>query len=509
MAVEKNSNKQWKDLLPAVYLWAGSTNFLHSNEIIPGAHHIIGIQTDSSNPNAFQMDASQLNESLRKKIKESCTQLGWRPQAGPFACSIGKESFILIPLTSSRTSAAQKGRQLGSDAANFLRNLIVESLVICSGTEVQVLDVWDGLVQGYYSLESFKGSAEEKFALPKQIHLLGASSNVDLEKRYKVTAQAHCLVRMLCDSPANWLNSEKFAEIASQMSKDLGIKCEIKGRSEIQAMGMGSFGSVASGTSVDPKLITLEVRGKDPSKTIALLGKGLTFDSGGISLKSASGMEQMKYDMAGGAAVLGAAFVMSQITPPTNVVCIVGAVENMPFEKATRPGDIVKAMNGKTIEVINTDAEGRLVLVDLMHYAATRYKPEFMVDVATLTGAVIIALGHIGAGLMTNSTALMSHLMNASEKTGEPLWHLPIWSEMDKEIKSTVADYKNVTGDSVGGRALSAAAFLKAFAGDIPWAHLDIAGTAWDCKATGFPQSSSSGFGLRVLTQACLDFRGL
>lgn len=506
--MDKNSNKQWKDILPAVYNWAGNLNFQYTSEPIPGSHHIIGIQIDPVNPNVFEIDAPQLSDTFKKKIKEYCSQFGWRTQAGALAFVLEKHSYVLIPLSTLRTTAAQKYRQLGFDAAYFLRNLNVESLVICAGKEGNVFDCWDGMAQSYYSLESFKGTAEEKYVLPKQIHFLGAQSNPELEKKYKVTAQANFLVRTLCDSPPNWFNSEKFAEIASQMAKEIGIKCEVKGREEIQAMGMGSFASVAKGTSVDPKLITLEIKGKDTSKTVALLGKGLTFDSGGISLKPAAGMELMKYDMAGGAAVLGTAFIMGHITPPTNVVCMIGAVENMPFEKATRPGDIVKAMNGKTVEIINTDAEGRLVLIDLLHHAATRYKPEFMIDIATLTGAVIIALGHAGAGLMTNSSALTSHMLNVADKTGEPLWHLPIWPELDKEIKSTVADYKNTTVDSVGGRALSAAAFLKAFVGNVPWAHLDIAGTAWDCKTTGFPATSSSGYGLRLLAQACFDFKG-
>ncbi len=506
--MEKNPNTQWKSYLPAVYSWCGNINFQYTNETIAGAHHILAIQSDPKNTETYEIDAPLLSESVRKKVKEFCTQLGWRAQAGPLSFALDKQSYVLVPSSSLNTTLPQKGRQLGSDAANFLRNLQVETLVICAGKDLSALDIWEGLVQNYYSLESFKGSNEEKFKLPKQVFFMSAQQKADLEKKYKVSAQAHCLVRMLCDSPPNWLNSERFAEIACQMAKDVGIKCEVKGREDIQAMGMGSFGSVAKGTKVDPKLIVLEIAGKDPSKTIALVGKGLTFDSGGISLKPASGMEQMKYDMAGGAAVLGSAFVMAHIQPPTNVVCMIGAVENMPFENASRPGDIVKAMNGKTIEIINTDAEGRLVLIDLLHYAATRYKPEFMIDIATLTGAVIIALGHAGAGLMTNSQPLSTHLLRVSEKMGEPLWHLPLWPEHDKEIKSSVADYKNTTTDSVGGRALSAGSFLKAFVGDIPWAHLDIAGTAWDCKSTGYSSTGSSGFGLKTLTQACYDFKG-
>lgn len=506
--MEKNSSKHWKDLLPAVYSWAGNINFQYTSEPIVGSHHIIGVQNDSTDASKFELDAPHLSEAVRKSIKEYCAQLGWKAQAGTLCFTINKSSYVLVPLSSLRTTIAQKGRQLGFDAASYLRNLNVGSLVVCAGKDINVLDVWDGLVQTYYSLESFKGDGDAKYTLPKELFFLGPKCIPEMEKKYKVTVQASCFVRMLCDSPPNWFNSEKFAEIAMQMSKDLGIKCEVKGREDIQAMGMGSFASVAKGTAVDPKLITLEIQGKDTSKTIALLGKGLTFDSGGISLKPAGGMELMKYDMSGGAAVLGSAFVMAHIQPPTNVVCVIGAVENMPFGQATRPGDIVKAMNGKTVEIINTDAEGRLVLIDLLHYASKRFKPDFMIDIATLTGAVIIALGHGGAGLLSNSPALTSHILGVSEKVGEPYWHLPMWPEMDKDIKSTVADFKNTTVEAVGGRALSAGAFLKAFVGEVPWAHLDIAGTAWDCRTTGYPTSGGTAWGLRTLTQACYDFKG-
>ncbi len=506
--MEKRSQGQWRDLLPAVYSWIGSARFQYTQEPNSGAHHIIGVHADSTRPEKYELDAPGLSPELRKALKEHGSQLGWRPQAGPLLLSLQGSSYILLAISSLRVNNVQKARQLGADAANFLRNLSVEAVVICASKELNVLNVWDGLVQSFYSLESFKGAMEEKFSLPKRMAFLGYEAKPDVEKKYRIMAQANALVRMISDAPANWLNSEKFAEIASQVADELGIACEIKGRSEIQALGMGSFASVAKGTKVDPKLIVLEVKGKDTSKTIALLGKGLTFDSGGLSLKSPSGMEQMKYDMAGGAAVLGAAYVLSQIQPPTNVVCIIGAVENMPFDNATRPGDIVQAMNGKTIEIINTDAEGRLVLADLLHYAATRYKPEFMVDAATLTGVVITALGHAGSGLFANSQALANHLLKVSEKMGEPLWQLPMWPELEKELKSTVADYKNTSVDATGAKACVASIFLKGFVGETSWAHLDIAGTAWDCKASGYPTSGASGFGLRTLTQACLDFTG-
>lgn len=507
--MEKYSDT-WKNLMPATFSWAARTQLQYIREPLVNTHHIIAVEIDSASASGFKFDAPALKIEICDNLKEHCVQMGWKAQGGPILISVSGSSYLLVPVCAMPVTNTQKARQLGNDASMYLKNMLVEALVICSAKELSSLDIWEGVVQGYYSLESFKAKEkEEARALPKKVLILGPKNEERAEKLASVFAQAQCLVRMLGDSPPNWLNSEKFASIASELASDFGIKCDIKGRDAIEAMGMGSFASVAKGTEIEPKLIVLEIKGRDQSKTLALLGKGLTFDSGGLSLKPSAGMDQMKYDMAGGAAVLGAAFVLSQITPPTNVVCIIGAVENMPFNKATRPGDIVKAMNGKTIEVLNTDAEGRLVLVDLLHFAVSQYRPEFVVDIATLTGAVVIALGHTGSALMTNSKNLAQHFLKVSESVGEPLWQLPLWPELEREIKSNVADYKNIASDQVSAKSLVAGVFLKAFVGNTAWAHLDIAGTAWDCKAIGYPQTGGSSFGLKTLVRACLSFEGL
>lgn len=507
--MEKYSDT-WKNLLPATFSWAARTQLQYIREPLVNTHHIVVAEIDANSASGFKLDAPSLKAEICDSLQEQSVQMGWKAQSGPALITVSGSNYLLVPLCPLPVTNVQRARQLGLDAANFLKNVRVESLAICAGKELSSLDIWEGVIQGYYSLESFKAKEKEDTkALPKKVSILGPKNDEKAEKVASIFAQAQCLVRMLGDSPPNWLNSEKFASIASELASDFGMKCDIKGREGIQAMGMGSFASVARGTEIDPKLIVLEIKGKDPSKTIALLGKGLTFDSGGLSLKPSAGMDQMKYDMAGGAAVLGAAFVLSQVTPPTNVVCVIGAVENMPFNRATRPGDVVQAMNGKTIEVLNTDAEGRLVLADLLHYAVSQYKPEFVADIATLTGAVVIALGHAGSALMTNSQNLAQHFLKVSENFGEPIWQLPLWPELEREVKSSVADYKNIASEQVSAKSLVAGVFLKAFAGNTPWAHLDIAGTAWDCKAVGYPQSGGSSFGLRTLVRACLNFQGL
>jgi leucyl aminopeptidase len=250
-------------------------------------------------------------------------------------------------------------------------------------------------------------------------------------------------------------------------------------------------------------MIVIEIAGANPNETVALIGKGLTFDSGGISLKPGLGMGEMKYDMSGGAAVLGAAYFLGSVRPKSKVVCIIGAVENMPGPTATRPGDVVVAMNGKTIDVQNTDAEGRLVLCDLLHYANVTYKPTLMVDIATLTGAVLHALGHAGAALMSNDQHTADHVLKTAREQGEPFWQLPLWPELEKEVKGECSDLANIAKPNVQAGTIIGGIFLAEFVGSTKWVHLDIAGTGWGCRATGFPAAGGSSFGLRTMVALC------
>ena len=277
--------------------------------------------------------------------------------------------------------------------------------------------------------------------------------------------------------PGNLCTPEFLAKTAEEIAARHAMKITVLGRAEMQKEGMGSFLSVAQGTPQDPKLIVLEYSGGSAGdKPVGLVGKGLCFDSGGISIKPAQSMEDMKYDMCGAAGVLGAMEAIARMQLPLNVVGLVGATTNMPSGTATNPGDVVRSHLGKYIEVINTDAEGRLVLADVLSYAR-RFNPAVVVDAATLTGACVIALGHTATGVFSTDEGLISEIIAAGKRAGEPGWSMPLWDEYRDLIKSEVADIKN-TGGRAGG-AITAAMFLKEFTSEYPWVHLDVAGTAY------------------------------
>ena len=265
-------------------------------------------------------------------------------------------------------------------------------------------------------------------------------------------------------------------------------------------MGMGALAGVAQGSDEPPKFIVIEYNNGGNQRPKVIVGKGLTFDSGGISIKSASKMDEMKYDMCGATVVLGVFKAVSDLQPKINLVGIIPSTENLSGSKAYKPGDILSAYNGKTIEVLNTDAEGRLILADALSYASKHYNPEFILDFATLTGAVLVALGNIATGILGNDKALLKKIKKASKKSGEKVWELPLWSEYCKQVESTIADVKN-TGALGQAGTIAGAAFLKAFVNkDIPWVHFDIAGTAWGVKPSNInPKGSATGWGIRLV----------
>jgi leucyl aminopeptidase len=290
-------------------------------------------------------------------------------------------------------------------------------------------------------------------------------------------AEGHGLARTLGMMPGNLCTPEFLAQTAREIGQRHGLTVTVQGRTEMEKLGMGSFLCVAQGTPQDPKLITLEYQGgAKGAAPVALVGKGLCFDSGGISIKPAQGMEWMKFDMCGAAGVLGAMEAIARLKLPVNVVGLVGSTTNMPSGTAVKPGDVVKSMSGKFIEIINTDAEGRLVLADVLSYAK-RFKPSAVIDAATLTGACVIALGHTATGVMGNDATLVREVIGAGSRAGEPGWELPMWDDYKELIKSDVADVKNSGGRPAG--TITAALFLREFAEDFPWVHLDVAGTAY------------------------------
>ncbi|WP_028605243.1 leucyl aminopeptidase [Ottowia thiooxydans] len=285
------------------------------------------------------------------------------------------------------------------------------------------------------------------------------------------------LAREWANRPANHATPIHLAEVARELGKGEHFDCEILGPKEVAKLGMGSFMAVAQGSEQELRLIVLRYNGaKKSSAPVALVGKGITFDTGGISLKPAPEMDEMKYDMGGAASVLGVFRALAECKPAINVVGVIPACENMPDGRAVKPGDVVKSMSGQTIEILNTDAEGRLVLCDALTYAQ-RFKPRAMIDIATLTGACVIALGGVRSGLFSNRDELAEALMQAGAKAQDPCWRMPLDDEYAEGLKTNFADVANVAGRAAG--AVTAAKFLQRFVEDTPWAHLDIAGTAW------------------------------
>jgi leucyl aminopeptidase len=311
--------------------------------------------------------------------------------------------------------------------------------------------------------------------------------------------------RDLVTTPPNDLNPESYAEKCKEL-KSLGIKVEVLGEKELKKLGAGSLLGVGQGSAFESKLVVMTWNGgKKKDNPIAFVGKGVTFDTGGISIKPSNGMEDMKYDMGGSAAVVGLMAALAGRKASVNVVGVIGLVENMPDGNAQRPSDVVKSMSGQTIEILNTDAEGRLVLADALWYTQEQFKPKFMVNLATLTGAIVVALADQYAGLFSNNDDLADRLSKSGEKSGEKLWRFPLTKEYDKMIDSKIADMKNI-GDGRGAGSITAAQFLQRFVNDVPWAHLDIAGMAWTKKNQDVTPEGATGFGVRVLNQLVADY---
>jgi leucyl aminopeptidase len=324
----------------------------------------------------------------------------------------------------------------------------------------------------------------------------------------KIGAEAVCAARDMANQPGNSWTPDDFVTYAKKISKKTGLKYKVLEKSAMQKLGMGGILAVNQGSALPPKLVILEYRVGKKLPTVLLVGKGLTFDSGGISAKPPAGMENMKYDMCGGAAVLAAMQAVAGLAlPRVNVVALIPATENMPGPAALKPGDIITQYGGKTVEIINTDAEGRLIVADALGYGIATYQPDAVIDLATLTGAVIVALGHHYTGLLANNDHLAAQLVDAGSQAGEPLWRLPLGSEYRKLLDSRVADLKN-TGDKSAG-AITAACYLQEFVGDTPWAHLDIAGTAWDFTEKTYIPKGPSGVGVRTLLSLLSNWQPL
>jgi leucyl aminopeptidase len=385
---------------------------------------------------------------------------------------LGKATDRTAALRRAGAIAARQAARMGTGSLAFYAGVV-------SAAEAEAAAV--GLAAGAWDYTDTKTppAEDDRRAPLASAQIVGADADAIAKgvASGSAIAEGHGLARTLGMMPGNLCTPDHLANTARDIAARHGLAVTVLGRTEMEALGMGSFLCVAQGTPEDPKLIALEYSGGEKGAApVVLVGKGLCFDSGGISIKPAQGMEWMKFDMCGAAGVLGAMEAIAGLKLKVNVVGLVGSTTNMPSGTAFKPGDVVKSMSGKFIEIINTDAEGRLVLADVLSYAS-RYKPAAVIDAATLTGACVIALGHTATGVMGNDSALVQEVIGAGTRAGEPGWELPMWDDYKDLIKSDVADIKNSGGRPAG--TITAALFLAEFAGDYPWVHLDVAGTAY------------------------------
>jgi leucyl aminopeptidase len=365
-----------------------------------------------------------------------------------------------------------------------------------------------GIAYRSYRFDKYKTTEKPKSKPSiKTIQILTKESDA-AQKLFDVSnglLEAVAFTKDLVSEPANILHPESYAARVKELSA-IGLKVKVLGEKEMAELGMGAFLGVGIGSERETQLVVMEwMGGKDPKEApVAFVGKGVTFDTGGISIKPSGGMEDMKWDMAGSAAVVGTMMALAKRKAKVNAVGLIGLVENMPSGTAQRPGDVVTSMSGQTIEVLNTDAEGRLVLCDVLTYCQQTYKPKAMIDLATLTGAMIIALGHEYAGIFANNDDLAENLMKAGKKTQEKLWRMPMEEAYDKDINSSIADMQNIGTERVAGSTIGAQ-FLNRFVKDTPWAHLDIAGVAWSKKDKPISAKGATAFGVRLLDRFVAD----
>jgi len=367
----------------------------------------------------------------------------------------------------------------------------------------------EGALLGDYEPDRYKSEKKDTKVVDRfTVSVPGGDADLDLAlARGRAVGEAQNLTRELVTEPANKLTPTLLADCARQMAVAQGLECEILDRDRMQQLGMGSLLGVAKGSAEPPALIVLRYRPAAPaagSAHLGLVGKGVTFDTGGISIKAADGMEKMKYDMAGGAAMIGAMRALAQLKPPIPVTALIPAVENMPGSRAQRPGDIVTALSGKTIEVINTDAEGRLILADALTYAR-KLGCTHLIDAATLTGSIVVALGHINIGMFASDDRMAERVLEAARLAGEKMWRMPLDEDYKDQLKSTFADLANVGGRP--GGAITAALFLREFAEQTPWVHLDIAGTAWLDDTKPYMAKGPTGVGVRTFVNLAMNWR--
>lgn len=371
--------------------------------------------------------------------------------------------------------------------------------------------IGSGILASSYRFDQYFTKLKEEDLLQLQEVNIESPEHELAQTKFQELSAVHAginITKDLVNQPPNKLYPESYADMIIDVLEPLDVSVEVLGEREMRNLGMHCLLGVAQGSVNEAKTVIMEYKGAgDDSAPLCFIGKGVTFDSGGLSLKPSTGMEDMKYDMAGSATVVGLIKTLAMRKAKVNVVGVVGLVENMPGGNAQKLGDVVTTMSGQTVEILNTDAEGRLVLADVMWYAQDRYKPKFMIDLATLTGAIVVALADVYAGIFSNNPNLSQQLVSAGNKTDERVWELPLDPKYDEMLKSKIADMQNI-GNGRGAGSTTAAQFLKRFVkDDTPWIHIDIAGVAWNDKGVPTsPKKGASGYGVKLLNQLIQDY---
>jgi len=457
---------------------------------------------------------SELNRLLDKAVDHIIRRKEFTGESGQIKLintlkKLPCEHVLLVGLGKREEFTLEQLRRVSGNAARALRDNSVKSFATTLHTlpakkatvREQAQAVAEGSILGAYQFTKYKTLNKNKLKNITGVTLLEADNAVEEGANAgKVIADAQCLVRDLVNEPAMTLTPAKLADAALELKK-LGVKVTVYDKKAIEKLGLRALLAVNRGSGEEPRFITLEYR-KGTGAPIALIGKGITFDSGGLDLKPASYMLDMKSDMAGAAAVIGAIKAVAELGMSVNVVGVIASTENMPGCHAYKPGDVVEGYNGVTMEIGNTDAEGRIILSDAIAYAEKNFKPKCMVDLATLTGACIIALGYAAAGVMSKDSALVNRLKIAGESAGERLWELPMWEDYKENVKSDIADVYNIPGGKgYEAGAIAGAWFLQHFVDKTPWAHVDIAGPAWSIERKHYWDKGGTGFGVRLLVE--------
>ncbi len=453
-------------------------------------------------PEAVQKAAEELTASGEVTGKAFETVILHRP------AGLKAKRLLLVGGGKQKNFTHHELRKLAGTAVRFLKPRSIRSLAFLAPDGVEaaaaVRAIVEGALVGDFDPDTYKSDRKDQ-RIDELTVVVAAGDQQRALDEGRILGESQNFTRELVNEPGNRMTPTMLADRARKMCEGAGLKCEVYGPDKIKELKMGAFWSVAQGSDEEPRLIVMryEPAGAPEKPVLGLVGKGITFDSGGISIKPSDGMEKMKYDMAGGAAMIGAMRAIALLKPRVRVVSIVCATENMPSGKAQKPGDVQIAMSGKSIEIINTDAEGRLVLADGLHYAR-QLGCTHLIDAATLTGACVVALGYVNAGVFANDEDSFQRFTRALQRSGEKMWRLPVDEEYKEVIRSGIADIVN-SGGRWGG-AVTAAMFLKEFVEDTPWIHLDIAGTAWMEDNKAWIAKGPSGIAVRSLVEYVREF---